>query len=235
MPSNYSREYKSAQYKSHGRTGLNTSIEKAVDFWRRSQRIEEGHPAQVYLESRGLWPLLPGEELRCGKRFDFHVGEEGLDSFYIVALLADHEGNERAIQYLRLTNEGEARIGEDGHKDRVTLGRAKGAAVWPVLMGQPKMGVAEGLETAMAVRRLYEIPCFATLGAWALASWRPPSYWLKELIVFADRDPPGIRAAQHLAARIRGMADFGEEMPSVSIVQPAEEGVDFADMWEARS
>lgn len=225
---------KSKDYRSHGRTGVGTSVERANDFWKHSRTIETGCPAHLYLESRDLWPLLPGEDLRWGRRYDFHAGEDGVDAFYLAAQLSDHEGYPRAIQYLRMDREGVPLIAEDGHKDRVTIGPAKGCAVWPVAVGQPKVGIAEGLETAMAVRRLYGVPCFAALGAKFLGSWLPP-VWIRELIIFADSDKPGLHAAEHLTARIAGLGAFGRPVPTVTILRPIGDNQDFADLWENRS
>lgn len=226
----YSPNSKSEQYSSHGATGVGTTSHKATDFWRHSQPVHDGHPAQRYLESRGLWPLLPGEELRCGRRYD---AASGVDSFFLVAELSDHEGYLRAIQYLRLDDDGEALIGDDGHKDRVTIGPAKGCAVWPFKVGVPRVGVAEGLETAMAVRRLYDIPCFATLGAWGLKAFRPPAF-VRELLIFGDHDKPGMEAAAYLRDRLALVQELGRQVPSVNIWRPDTEGWDFADVWEAR-
>ena len=226
----YSTTRKSKQYSSHGPTGVGTTIAKAKDFWRHSQEIREGHPAQLYLASRHLWPLLPGEELRCGLRYDSRTE---IDHFYLVASLIDFEGELTAIQYLRLDRQGVAMIGDDGHKDRVTIGPAKGCAFRPLPLCPSVMGVAEGLETAMAVRRLYDRPCFATLGAKGLRSFRPP-YPVRELIVFADHDKPGMAAAFYLQNRLNGLRSFGVESPEVSIWRPEGAGLDFADVWESQ-
>ena len=84
------------------------------------------------------------------------------------------------------------------------------------------MQLAEGIEDAIAVYQLYRIPCWACIGA-----SRMPSVWIpegvRELIVFADRDEAGQKAAQQTAEAQRGKR-------SVSVMFPTAGRKDFVEM-----
>lgn len=146
--------------------------------------------------------------------------------------LSDHEGEARAVQYLRLTPEGEALVKDDGHKDRVTVGPAKGTSVWLANPCPERLGIAEGIETAMAVRRLYDLPCFATGGKRGLQSFRPP-WRVRELVICADNDAPGLAGAAYLRDRLRGLRAYGGRAPDVRIIKPQRVDWDFCDLWES--
>lgn len=65
------------------------------------------------------------------------------------------------------------------------------------------MGIAEGIETALAVMRLHLIPCWAAANAGLLAKFRPPE-GVKQLIIFGDNDNSyaGQAAAYTLAHKL---------------------------------
>lgn len=80
-------------------------------------------------------------------------------------------------------------------------GSLKGAAVHlstPNPQGQ--LIVAEGIETALAARELFDLPSAAALSCYGLQYFQPPPS-VKELFIVADNDPngAGIKAAQSLA------------------------------------
>jgi hypothetical protein len=54
----------------------------------------------------------------------------------------------------------------------------------------PCLGVAEGIETALAVQRMTGMPVWATGSAALLATWEPPA-GVKHVTIWADRDRSG--------------------------------------------
>lgn len=220
----YMRKLKSEQYSNYPNSYAGTTTRLARSLFGKAKEISGYHAARYYLESRGLWPLLPGEGVRCATIKGCPV---------LIVELSDHEGFCRAVQYLKLTDTGEALVKDDGHKDRVTIGPAKGTCVWMASRCPARIGVAEGVETAMAVRRLYDLVCFATGGKRGLHSFRPPGA-VTELIVCADNDEPGLEGAAYLRDRLAGLRKFGGRAPEVQIIRPKQPGWDFCDVWESR-
>jgi len=102
-----------------------------------------------------------------------------------------------------------------------TLGNCQDGAVRLFEPG-PQLGLAEGIEDAIAVYQLYRIPCWACIGASRMANvWIPEE--VKELIVFADRDEAGRKAAQKTAEAQRGKR-------AVSVMFPTAGRKDFVEM-----
>ena len=90
------------------------------------------------------------------------------------------------------------------------------------------MGIAEGIETALAARQASGVLTVAAYSAGALAAWRwPPGR--RRLVIFADHDPAGAEAADKLRqrARVAGL--------SVSVMTPTTPGTDWCDVWATRA
>ena len=89
------------------------------------------------------------------------------------------------------------------------------------------LGIAEGIETAMAACCASPVPTVAAYSAGALAAWQWPGE-LRRLVIFADADPAGAGAADKLRQRARaaGLA--------VSVMTPTTAGADWCDVWANR-
>jgi putative DNA primase/helicase len=103
----------------------------------------------------------------------------------------------------------------------------KGSAV-RLFAPREVLGIAEGLETAVAASLLFGVPVWSALNAVNLEVWEPPEG--VGVIVFADNDHNfrGQRAAYALANRLSG------KNIEVSVELPPAPGMDFNDMWSAR-
>ena len=89
------------------------------------------------------------------------------------------------------------------------------------------LGIAEGIETALAARCASGVPTVAAYSAGALAGWQwPPS--LRRLVIFADADPAGAEAADKLRQRARAAG------LSVNVMTPTTPGTDWCDTWASR-
>jgi putative DNA primase/helicase len=151
-----------------------------------------------YLESRGL-EMAPG--LLFAESVEYR-DDDGNITHRLPAMLAP------------ITRSGEFRT---FHVTYLTKGaKANVPIVRKVLPGAPisgggvelypaaeEMGVAEGIETAIAAKMLFDCPTHAALNSSMLAKWEPPSL-VKVLWIFADRDRnfAGEAGAYQLAHRL---------------------------------
>lgn len=138
----------------------------------------------------------------------------------LLSLVRDAAGNPVSIHRTFLDGEGRK------------IGRAMCAGELPesiaIRLGAPVdgvLGVAEGLETALAVREQFGVPCWSMVTAGFLAKWQPPK-GVTRVLIFGDADHnyTGQAAAFHLAKRMvhKGL--------SVAVSIPPELGVDYADV-----
>jgi putative DNA primase/helicase len=87
------------------------------------------------------------------------------------------------------------------------------------------LGVAEGIETALAYRALTGVPTWAALSTSGLKTFTPPTR-VKLLTIAADGDPAGVGAARSLAERACRRCDC--------VISAAPEGEDWADALKGR-
>jgi len=174
-----------------------------------------------YLESRGLI-LPPG--LDWHPSVDYRVDGDVVAQY--PAMLAPVERDGRFLTY-------HVTYLQNGHKAPVDPCRKllpgpglKGGAValWPAAS---VMGIAEGIETAIAASMLFEVPVWAALNTSLLKSWRPPEI-TRRVLIFGDHDEnfAGHAAAYALAHRLHSSVDVEVHFPD----QPG----DYNDVLMAR-
>ena len=101
--------------------------------------------------------------------------------------------------FLRADGSGKANV----NPAKMMLGSIKGGAVRLAPPG-PRMGIAEGIETALACQQATGIPTWAALSSGNLAQVAlPPVSATTEVMIFADRGDVGIKAAEAAAVRLR--------------------------------
>jgi hypothetical protein len=188
---------------------------KALEIWRGA--IPHGPVVATYLVGRGITGPAP-PSLRQGTGMALGCIRPSL-----VAGVQAPDGGVIAVQRLFLT--------WDGNKaptrlQRITTGRLREGAVRLAGAG-PVLGLAEGVETALAAQQLAGVPVWASLGAERLPLVRIPPE-VRELHLFADADETGERAAQRAAERHvrRGL--------KVLIRRPPEGFGDWADLAAGR-
>ncbi|MBK9770010.1 MAG: toprim domain-containing protein [Candidatus Obscuribacter sp.] len=90
-----------------------------------------------------------------------------------------------------------------------------------------KLGLAEGIETALACNQLYGLPVWAVVSASFMPLVNLPSD-VNDIYIFADNDSnhSGQRAAKKLAQRLL------EEKRKVRVpITPTSQDTDFYDVW----
>lgn len=107
-------------------------------------------------------------------------------------------------------------------------GPLAGASIALHMPARGVLGIAEGIETAMAAWCASGVPTVAAYCASNLAAWRSPGA-VQRLVIFADADKAGREAAdtplraRALHARLRA-----------EVMTPSTEGTDWCDVWAAR-
>jgi hypothetical protein len=188
----------------------------ALAIWKGSK--PDGDVVRAYLTRRGIAPPAP-PTLRQITSLAF--GRIPMPCMVAAVQLPDRRV--AAVQRLRLT--------PDGRKAPVSLSRLTTGALYDgavrLAAAAPVMGIAEGVETALSAMQLHDMPVWATLGSERLAAvWLPDQ--VQELIIFADNDAPGLKAAARAAERHtrRGL--------KVEIKPPPESFGDWNDVLRAQ-
>lgn len=203
--------------------------------WNSAQPLTEHCPAGVYLARRGL-PVPVGDALplRYAPQLDYWDGPERMGSFpAMLAAVTSPAGALVALHRTYLTKDGHKAPVPTAKKLTRTAGPMAGASIklHPPLLrdGALVLGLAEGIETAIAASVLAGIPVWPCVSAGGLEQFEPPA-GVQRLYVFADNDASGTgqRAAERLAQRAARMGLVARTLT------PLSPGTDWADELIAR-
>jgi putative DNA primase/helicase len=166
-------------------------------------RLEDCPDAVAYLSSRGLWPAAAHTTLKAHPSVEYYDAGQRVDRFpALIVDVRDFTGDLVTAHVTYLANG--AKLAS--HKPRKILSPMVGresCAVRLYRVSGDSMGIAEGLETAIAASVLHDMPTWAALNTSLLAKFKPP-VGVDRLVVFADRDLPGITAAAAVLERLQG-------------------------------
>lgn len=186
-------------------------------LWKASVPVEVDCPAGWYL-SRRVKGWQNCADLRYAESAPVPGGGT---SPALLALVRDHAGNPATIHRTFLTLAGEKAAMDNPRAmmpgdlpDSIAVHLSPAAEV---------MGIAEGIETALAAQAKFKAPCHAALTAGFMAKWQPPE-GVKRVIVFGDCDGnyTGQAAAYTLAHRL-------SRKLQVEVRIPGQFGTDWAD------
>ena len=136
-------------------------------------------------------------------------------------------GSDDTAQNVHLTY-----LTDDGHKAdvlpsrRIMSGPLPDGSAIRLAPADEHMGIAEGIETAIAASVMFKIPVWAAVNAQNLAKWKPPTI-TRSVTVFADNDESftGHAASYTLAKRLT--LQYGM---NVQVLVPPVVGQDWADV-----
>lgn len=201
--------------------------------WSRGRALQPGDPVALYVKRRlgvALWPLPAA--LRYVPSLPYwHDGVEIGRFPAMLAAITNPAGELVSIHRTWLTRDGrKADVPGPVKKLTRTCGPLAGAgvALWTAPDDRGVIGVAEGLETALAAHYGGRMPVCAAYSAGALAAWRWPAE-AKHLVIWADADDAGTEAAAKLRARAQAAG------LTVTTKTPSEPGADWADVVLARN
>jgi putative DNA primase/helicase len=167
---------------------------RALGLWRGSVPCA-GTIAAIYLASRGLTGLEASDALRF--RADCpHPSGGTLPA--MMALVLDVAGSPMALHRTYLKPDGTGKA--DADPPRAGLGAHAGGAI-RLHTAAPELVIAEGIETSASAGRLLGLPAWAAISAGNLARTLALPHEVRAVVIAADPDPPGMRAANAAAAR----------------------------------
>lgn len=182
-----------------------------VEQWRSGQRLDEDNLAGLYLQHRGL-QITPWPALRYLPKATYWHDDRKTKTEHpaLAALYAGPDRQSVTVHFTYLDDEGR----------KADLPKVRKLAPAPIPRGgavrlmpsAETMGIAEGIETALAAHQLHDVPVWAALSAGGLIKWQPPEH-CRHVIVFGDHDPnfTGQSAAYSLAHRL-SLEGYGVEV-----------------------
>ncbi|MBP7003530.1 VapE domain-containing protein [Amaricoccus sp.] len=155
-----------------------------------------GSPAETYLRSRGLSDPAASDLLYHPDLTDYD-GARGWPGMVAVPRGADG-APVGGIHRTFLLDDGSGKA----PADRKMLGSVGDGAVRLFPLGADgHLGIAEGIETALAAQSMFGVPVWAALAADGVRRWRWPA-GVTEVTIFADAGGAGRQAAAGLADRL---------------------------------
>ena len=194
-----------------------TTSDYHFSLWSKSLPAK-GTPVEVYLRSRGISISSPGTIRYLPQAFHTSSGQ------YFPAMLArvDHVRYSQPIgvhrTFLKPDGSGKALV----EANKMMLGKVQGGSVH---LADPTdmLAITEGIETGLSVQQATGIPTWAALSCGGMRNLVLPIP-IQNVLIFADADQPGLRAAYDAAER------HSLEGKHVKVLRPAEWNQDFNDL-----
>lgn len=188
------------------------------DLWKASKPIEADDPAGWYLTGRVAgWQNC--SDLRFAEAAPVPGGGK---SPALIALVRDAVTGAPATMHRTFLTLDGAKAAMDNPRAMMPGELPESVAV-QLAPAAETMGIAEGIETALAAQVKFGVPCHAALTAGFLAKWQPPEC-VRHVIIFGDCDGnyTGQAAAYTLAHRL-------SRKLQVEVRIPGQFGTDWAD------
>jgi len=206
------------------------NAQRISQAWAQCVPLVPGDPCTLYLKRRGLggvWPLP--QALRFHRALPYWQGADKLGTFpAMVAPVVAPDGRTVALHRTYLTRDGRKAEVPTVKKLTGAAGPLAGACIPLHPSARARLlGIAEGIETALAAWCASGVPTVAAYCAGNLAAWRWPA-GVQRLVIFADHDKAGREATDTLRARALGARLQCE------VLTPSDPGTDWCDVWAAR-
>lgn len=209
----------------------------AQRLWQEARPLTAGDEADRYLQARGVALTTYPPVLRCHPRLGYYQKDQAGLSCKIaeypalIACVQDRDGHGMTLHRTYVQNGAKAPVAEP----RKLLSSVIHGAAVRLFAATDELAVAEGLETALAVRRATGKPVWMALNAGNLEQlWLPDS--VRRVLIYADNDADGDftgqASAYALARRLRREVN-GADPREVQVWLPQQPGTDWADHWRS--
>lgn len=190
-------------------------------LWEGGQALSGDDIVSLYLMRRNVFPNRPTNSLRLHPRCPVPNGGGFLPA--MLALVSDRAGDIANIHRTFLGTNGKAEI--DTPRAMMPGDIPDGSAVRLYQIHGQRLGIAEGIETAIAAAKRFKVPTWAALNSTMLEKWTPPK-GVTEVMIFGDCDAAygGQAAAYSLAHRLTVRSRL-----KVTVKIPEAIGKDWAD------
>ena len=219
-----------AERESQQRCEWAANAERIAELWSKCVPLVPGDPVTLYLKSRGfggVWPL-PGL-LRYHRALPYWHDGRCIGTFpAMVAPLVGPDGRTVALHRTFLTRDGRKADVPSVRKLTAATGPLAGACIPLFKPDRGRIGIAEGIETALAAWLLTGAPTVAAYCADNLTAYCWPA-GVQRLMIYGDNDAAGAAAAAalHERAQMSGL--------HAQVLTPTDPGADWCDVSAARS
>ncbi|TCP58432.1 Toprim domain-containing protein [Rhodovulum bhavnagarense] len=214
------REHSQGDHRKAGRRTDSRTGYHARNLWAASEPIE-GSPAETYLRQIRKVDLPSAGTLRYNPVTWHGPTRQSLPA--MIALIDHADGIAVSRTYLRANGSGKADLPRQTQK--LMLGAAAGGHV-TLMTGAGPLVVAEGIETALSVPRVFPgrpITLWAALSASNMRNLALPAL-PGHLVIATDGEPAGRAAGEALRSRARSLGWVVE-------IRSAPDGQDWNDVW----
>jgi phage/plasmid primase-like uncharacterized protein len=211
--------------------GLRERLQK---IWSESAPASGSDVVARYLQGRGLGIRRLGElgTLRFHPELPYYEDQMVIGRYpALVAMVVDAAGNPATLHRTYLTPEGHKAPLPNPKKLMPHPNRLTGGAI-PLGEPGPVLGVAEGVETALAVMQATGMPVWSCVSASLLARFEPPPV-VETLVVWADKDrsEAGQRAGRELKGRMWGRGIRCRILMPMHAIPYRAKSLDWADVF----
>lgn len=163
--------------------------------------VQPGDLAHKYLASRHIEELIYPKALRFAD--SLKDGEGGIRPC-MVAIVQAQDGTNATLHRTFLKPDGSGKADMKSPRKLMPADLPDGSCVRTCEYTGGALGIAEGIETAMAASAMFDLPVWAAINAGNLAKWMPPE-GCDEVAIFGDHDSSytGQAASYTLARRLK--------------------------------